>query len=96
MDRNFDYKKDKYEQNLRYFRDPDLAARSAGIVVPTRQIRLKRIGRKSVKALKPKMNENKEQLLHKVCMSRKDIMDIKIQYFEMEEQLDRFMTILEK
>ena len=42
------------------------------------------------------MNENKELLLQKVSTGRKDIMEIKIQYFEIEEQLDKFMSNLER
>ena len=99
VNQNFDYKKDKYEQNLRYFRDPNLAAISAGVVVPSGSIKLKKFGRKSVSksiSSKFKINENKEQLLQKVSMGRKDIMEIKIQYFEFEELLEDFMSTFEK
>lgn len=96
---NFDYKKDKYDYNLRYHNDPTLAAISAGIV-PTngiRPLRMKKT-RKSVTKSFGKFfaNEGKEQLLQKVSNSRKDIMEIKIQFFLLEEHLDQFLGNLDR
>ena len=41
-------------------------------------------------------NEGKEQLLQKVSNSRKDIMEIKIQFFLLEEHLDQFLGNLDR